>query len=263
MLDSFALLSAMRGIREEYILNTANALGYTAERPQTRRFNRRLWSTLLVAAILISLFTITAYALGWFQMSHHVSRETYTATIREQQVEWKGEYAFEFEGPEECPEVRFRVTWAPNDDYWYPASWAVGRTKLVEGRELYNEEFGVYMPSCVVDINYAPQFVDGGAMILIGFQPGEITREIWGEVEVYKFQATATHAIHREQTQFPTGNFVILFHPQEGWIIGVRGYDSMENIEGIARGLTVEPTGRIIHKKDFDSKYDFCDIYIG
>ena len=62
---------------------------------------------------------------------------------------------------------------------------------------------------------------------------------------------------------FAEGNFVILFHPEEGWIIGVRGYDSMENIEGIARGLTVEPTGRTIHKKDFDSKYDFCDIYIG
>ena len=96
-----------------------------------------------------------------------------------------------------------------------------------------------------------------------GFKPGEITRETWGDVEVYKFQATATHAIDREQTQFPTGNFVILFHPEEGWIIGVRGYDSMEDIEGIARGLTVEPTGRTIHKKDFDSKYDFCDIYIG
>lgn len=128
---------------------------------------------------------------------------------------------------------------------------------------MYNEEFDVYLPSCVVDIMYAPQFVDGGAMILIGFKPGEITRETWGEVEVYKFQATATHAIDREQTQFPTGNFVILFHPEEGWIIGVRGYDSMENMEGIARGIIVEPTGRTVHKADFDDKYAFCDIYVG
>ena len=263
MLNADMLLDAMQGIRPENVRKGEVFLGYTEEVRHVRHVRRKLWSTLLVAAIIVSLFTVTAYALGWFQLSHHASRETYTATIGEQQVEWKGEYAFEFEGPEECPEVRFHVDWAPSDDYWYPASWATGWTELVEGRELYNEEFGIYMPSCVVDILYAPQFVDGGAMILIGFKPGEITRETWGDVEVYKFQATATHAIDREQTQFPTGNFVILFHPEEGWIIGVRGYDSMENIEGIARGLTVEPTGKTIRRSDFEETYSFCDIYVG
>ena len=37
MLDSFALLSAMRGIRDEYVTDTANALGYSAESPKTHR----------------------------------------------------------------------------------------------------------------------------------------------------------------------------------------------------------------------------------
>lgn len=263
MLNEELLLDAMQGIRLENVKKAEAFLGYAEEATPPFRAHRKLWSTLLVAAIIVSLFTVTAYALGWFQMSHHVSQETYVATIGEMELEWKGEYAFEFEGPQECPEVRFRVAWSPSDDYWYPASWAVGPTKLVEGREIYNEEFGVYMPSCVVDIMYAPQFVDGGAMILLGFQPGEITKEAWGEVEVYQFEAKATHAIDREQTEFPTGNFVILFHPEEGWIIGVRGYDSMENMLGIARGLIVESTGRTVHKTDFESKYDFCDIYIG
>ena len=91
----------------------------------------------------------------------------------------------------------------------------------------------------------------------------EITQETWGEVQVYKFQAKATHAIGTEQKHFLTGNFVILFHPEQGWIIGVRGYDSMQNMEGIARGLIVEPTGNTIRRSDFESPYDFCDIYIG
>ncbi len=262
MLGSSFLIEAMNGVRDEQVIMAGEMLGYI-EKKKESHYNRKLWTTLLVAAILISLFTVTAYAMGWFQLRHHVSNETYSATFGEMELEWKGEYAFEFEGPEECPEVRFRVTWSPNDDYWYPASWAVGQTKLVEGREIYNEEFGVYMPSCIVDIMYAPQFVDGGAMILLGFQPGEIKQETWGEVEVYQFEAKATHAIDLEQTAFPTGNFVILFHPEEGWIISVRGYDSMENMLGIARGLIVEPTGRTVHKTDFESKYDFCDIYIG
>lgn len=67
MLDSFALLRAMRGIRDEYIEDVASVLNYKANaNPKTHRFNRKLWSTLLVAAILISLFTVAAYALGWF-----------------------------------------------------------------------------------------------------------------------------------------------------------------------------------------------------
>ena len=176
MLDSNFLIEAMNGVHDEQVALAGQMLGYFAGK-EGMRPRRKIWSTLLVAAIIISLFTATAYALGRFQMRHHVSEEIYVATFGEMEVEWTGEYAFEFEGPEECPEVRFRVTWSPSEDYWYPASWAVGQTKLVEGREIYNEEFGVYMPSCVVDIMYAPQFVDGGAMILLGFQPGEITRD--------------------------------------------------------------------------------------
>lgn len=66
MLDSFALLSAMRGIRDEYVTDTANALGYSAESPKTHHINRKLWSTLLVAAIIVSLFTGVAYATNLF-----------------------------------------------------------------------------------------------------------------------------------------------------------------------------------------------------
>ena len=60
MLDTFALLSARRGIRDEYVIDAAKTLGYTdtVERSKTRHFNRKLWSTLLVAAIVISLFTM-------------------------------------------------------------------------------------------------------------------------------------------------------------------------------------------------------------
>lgn len=263
MLNADMLLNAMQGIRPENVRKAEVFLGYTKEVRPVRHVRRKLWSTLLVAAILISLLTITAYALGLFQMSGHRGKESFTAQYGGQNISWTGEYVFEFEGPEECPEVHFKTTWAPDNDYWFPADWAADWTQLVEGREIYNEEYGIYTASCVVDVMYAPQFVDGGAMVLIGFQPQEITQETWGEVQVYKFQAKATHAIGTEQKHFLTGNFVILFHPEEGWIIGVRGYDSMENIEGIARGLTVEPTGKTIRRSDFEEPYSFCDIYVG
>lgn len=65
MLDSFALLSAMRGIRDEYVLDTMDVLEYSGEQHTPRLINRKLFSSILVAAILISLFTVTAYAIYW------------------------------------------------------------------------------------------------------------------------------------------------------------------------------------------------------
>ena len=65
-MNSYTLLHAMSGIREDYVLEAMDFLGYSAEEARPRRVNRKLWMTLLVAAIIVSLFTVTAYAMGWF-----------------------------------------------------------------------------------------------------------------------------------------------------------------------------------------------------
>lgn len=65
-MNSYMLLHAMSGIREDYVLEAMDFLGYSVEEARPRRVNRKLWTTLLVAAIIVSLFTVTAYAMGWF-----------------------------------------------------------------------------------------------------------------------------------------------------------------------------------------------------
>ena len=65
-MNSYKLLHAMSGIREDYVLEAMDFLGYSAEEARPHRVNRKLWMTLLVAAIIVSLFTVTAYAMGWF-----------------------------------------------------------------------------------------------------------------------------------------------------------------------------------------------------
>ena len=65
-MNSYKLLHAMSGIREDYVLEAMDFLGYSAEKARPHRVNRKLWTTLLVAAIIVSLFTVTAYAMGWF-----------------------------------------------------------------------------------------------------------------------------------------------------------------------------------------------------
>jgi hypothetical protein len=65
-MNAYTLLHAMSGIREDYILEAMDFLGYAGEARQPRRVKRKLWTTLLIAAVLVSLFTVTAYAMGWF-----------------------------------------------------------------------------------------------------------------------------------------------------------------------------------------------------
>ncbi len=65
-MNSYTLLHAMSGICEDYVLEAQDFLGYTAEESRSRQVNRKLWTTLLVAAVIVSLFTVTAYAMGWF-----------------------------------------------------------------------------------------------------------------------------------------------------------------------------------------------------
>lgn len=99
MLDSVALLGAMRGIREEYVLDTSNILSYLEEQRTPRRINRKFFSTLLVAAILISLFTVTAYAIYWSL------RGTATHSMPE-----TGKYTSLSELPEVERTVRYPIT---------------------------------------------------------------------------------------------------------------------------------------------------------
>ena len=266
MNDSYRLLEAMNGIDEESILQTRRLLENREEHKMYRM--KKIWRTVLIAAVITSLLSVTAYAVSQFTMQGRPGSEgeTFVSTFDDHRIEWRGEYVFSFEGPDECREIEFCANWAPYEGYWDERfCWPNknGFNTLMEAFPLTFEEYNVRAPRCVVDVMYAPQFIDGGAMILMGFKPGEITEEQWGDVLVYKFSAQATHAIDADKTVFPTGNFVILFHPEQGWIVGVRGYDSMENIEGIARGIEVRQLSKTVHHNDFTSNVQFCDIYMG
>ena len=263
-MNEWNLLQAMNGIHTDTVERTRQLLENKEVIPMYRM--RNVWRTVLIAALIARFFSITAYAVFHFSMNGHSSaeNESYTVQFGNQAVEWPSKYVFRFEGPEECRGVRFKANWTPKENYWdFAQPEDDGYASLLEGGEIRNEEFGVFLPSCVIDVMYAPQFVNDGAMILMDFEPDKITEESWGDVQVYKFAAKSGHAIDADQTMFPIGNFVILFHPEQGWIVGVRGYDSMENLEQIARNLEVVQTEEVIRSTDFENKIDFCDIYIG
>jgi len=123
MLDSFALLSAMRGIREDYVLDAASILDYKKEMPKKQHYSHKLWGTLLIAAIIVSLFSITAYALGWFGLSARVipSQEGYpdNPSTASQSGGWVAANGFA-----DSPEAKASMEW--EQTYWKMHTEAVG-----------------------------------------------------------------------------------------------------------------------------------------
>lgn len=68
MLTNELLFDAIGEIDDSFILDVAEILEQSGGKV-VRAQNKTVWRVLLVAAILISLFTATAYALGWFGLS--------------------------------------------------------------------------------------------------------------------------------------------------------------------------------------------------
>lgn len=65
-MNAYALLHAMSGIRSDYVLEAEDFLDLRGDARRPLRVGRRLRTVLLVAAVLLALFTLTAYAMGWF-----------------------------------------------------------------------------------------------------------------------------------------------------------------------------------------------------
>ena len=67
-MNSEKLLTALNGIDSKYISEARDALGYrTGEKP--RSGHKKLWRTLLIAAVISAFFTAAAAAAGWLGMS--------------------------------------------------------------------------------------------------------------------------------------------------------------------------------------------------
>lgn len=69
-MNEYALLQAMEGIGAKQVQEAGALLDYTGQK--ARKGRRKLWRTLLLAAVIASLLGATAYAAGWFGLSSRV-----------------------------------------------------------------------------------------------------------------------------------------------------------------------------------------------
>lgn len=239
---------------------------------------RKISKTFLIAAILASLLVVTAFAATLFSVSKREAKPDETYKIRWSDsengfLEWKDlKYVFQFEGPEECREIRFKPGWLPFEPNEGTNAWAkegdwYNRRLVSEGAPGV-DRFGTNYQPYMVNVYYAPQFENGGAMLLMYQTPEEIIEEQWGDLQVMKFKANQHFDAIEPNEFFPEGSpertqefyFVIMFNPNEGYIIVVSGTSDMETVEHVAKELEIKQTDEIIKSSDFENNCTFIDV---
>ena len=282
-MNRYDLLDAFDRMDEAQI-EEAGRFFAVGEEPRPLKKPRRLARTLLLAAVIASLLGVTAYASGQFRLRGRQTEpeESFPVhfTMREGgdiNGAWTGTYALEFDEPKECQPVRYRFGWLPDgldlsrhyetEDGWVKRyDWEEGNVGVIpwcEHTELGSKERGLYL---ITDMYYAPQFVDGGALILLSAVPETVEEETWGELSVLRLQCKGWRSWKGEYTPYPDGStasYVLLFHPEQGWIFAVRGDFPMEELEKLARNLEVEQTEGLVTPEQFENPYDFFDLGSG
>ena len=267
----FALNDADEKYLEEIRMLHTDAAAHAAKN------KRRLSRTVLIAALIAVLFTVSAFAVGYFTMNGRKGEagEKFRVEWSESPrgyLEWTDmKYIFRFTGPEECHGAQFKEGWlpfAPNEERNAWACDAEGwRTELVsemaEGVDSTSENYQPYS----VHLYYAPQFLNGGVLMLLDQTPGEIIEERWGDEQVMEFVATRHQdaidndeiGLHREEKDLHY-YFVIRFHPDKGYILVVNGTSDMETVERVAREIQIRETEEIIRGSDFAMNGTFIDV---
>ena len=106
------LLRAIGGIDDRYIAETGELLA----QPLPRRSYRAVWRTALIAAALAALFSVTAYAMGWFGLRSRTI-ETAPALPAATASSAEGtEYWVSLNGYAESPEYKANAEWTA---FWW------------------------------------------------------------------------------------------------------------------------------------------------
>ena len=281
-MNRYDLMDALNQVDEAQLEATERF--FESGKEQSVRKTKQVWRTFLIAAVIAALLGATAYAAGVFGLKNRAvePEETFPVSFRSLEDEdliegnWTGTYALEFESPETCPPVRYRFGWLPegvkgkasdyelDEDGWvkrYDWEGQVGYIPWGEHTEIHGQDELFF----ISDMYYAPQFVNGGALILLSAVPDEVMEETWGELSVLHFTTTNWRSSVRDETtayDIPR-HYVVLLHPEQGWIFTIRGTFPMEDLVKIAQEVEVEQTEGLVEQPQFENPYDFFDAARG
>ena len=281
-MNRYDLMEALNAVDEKQVQDAGRF--YEAGREQkTIRKPARVFRAALIAAAITALLGVTAYAAGVFNLR---ARETepeetfpvHFAVMDGPDIEgnWTGTFALELDAPVTCQPVRYRFGWLPEDvslldghldeDGWVRRrDWdgTVGYVPWGDRVELVGEDRDRYLVS---NMYYAPQFVNGGALILMSALPDTVEEEVWGELNVLKIRSEAYESWKNGRTVYEDGlprNYLLLFQPEQGWILALRGTFTMEELVKIAENAEIVQTEGLVEQSQYQNPYDFFDAARG
>lgn len=209
-----------------------------------RLCRRKIIRTVLIAAVIAALMTVTAFAAGLFSMERHKVEEGEEVSgywrfydqegeLTEQQ-EWtypEASIVFTFYGPEEeynMPEFRFG--WLPEEGEHYEE-----QKSMSEG---WMYSYGLMCQCdiipCQAGVMSVP--VNGYRGVLNG-EATVLKEEVWDCWDVTEIQVDYSNCT---TVRWPKPvNYIYMFDQERGYLAYVRGCDGMETLEKIARNMEI------------------------
>lgn len=209
---------------------------------QLRR--RNIIRTVLIAAVIAALMTVTAFAAGLFTMELHKVEEGEEVSgywrfydqegeLTEQQ-EWtypEASIVFTFYGPEEeYNRPEFRFGWLPEEGEHYEE-----QKSMSEG---WMYSYGLMCQCdiipCQAGVMSVP--VNGYRGVLNG-EATVLKEEVWDCWDVTEIQVDYSNCT---TVRWPKPvNYIYMFDQERGYLAYVRGCDGMETLEKIARNMEI------------------------
>lgn len=217
------------------------------DRRQLRR--RNIIRTVLIAAVIAALMTVTAFAAGLFTMERHEVEEGEEVSGYWRFYDEEGNLkldqelnypdagmVFTFYGPEnaEYNQPEFRFGWLPEEGEHYEE----------QQRFIDKDEDGWldnYGGLCNCELIACQVFADNirtdGFRGVINGEARVLKEESWGCWDVTEIQVDYSNS---EMLSWPVPvNYIFMFDEERGYLIQVRGTDPMETLEKIAANLEV------------------------
>lgn len=166
-------------------------------------------------------------------------------------------YVMTFDGPDECNAVEFKEHWlpaAPNESrnafQTNSEGWRTGLTSEFSEGDDDDESMLEYF----IEVYYAPQFKNDGAMLILYCTPEEITEDHRSNFDIIKIRGTRDGYKGIEDS-----NFYIMLNESAGYVIVLSGSSEIETLEHIANELEIRETSNVINSKYYSNHVVFLD----
>lgn len=230
--------------------------------PRHRRYVvRKVVSTILIAAVLVSLFTVTAYALGLFGLKWRTpaQEETVHGTWVDENADGE-KFDVGMYYPDagmvidyDCESVPHKIRFKP---HWVPAEIMVLEPENIDEEGWYCKCGHWDADDILYDIGV--QYAASGFQLVVNGEVSVVKEEQWDNLTVKELSVKWDPVGHAGA--LANVNYVILFSEEYGYLLTISGTADFETLEHIARELEIDVTDELY---EYDPDFNIGILNLG